>query len=176
MSVSNTPGNTTETIDHKNYLARDLTILFGVLGAVAVIYSVAFFTTGTQQIESQPPVSGVFSRIDEAASDIEQLVRIGDRLMDTGKYIEAISHYDRVLLLDSTLVDVRVDRGSCYYASDMFEDALSDFSRAISMKPDHAIAHFNLGITTSLRIFHLIPSLDVAIPISRPFVYHEKYI
>jgi tetratricopeptide (TPR) repeat protein len=79
-------------------------------------------------------------------SDLEILIETGNRLMDSQQYMEAISHYTRALELDSTLVDVRVDRGSCYFAVGRNEDAKSDFEIALEQDPEHAIAHFNLGI------------------------------
>jgi tetratricopeptide (TPR) repeat protein len=79
-------------------------------------------------------------------ADTTQLVSIGDRLMDSGRYEEAVRHYSAALALDPTLVDVHVDRGACYYALDLPHQAISDFSIALESEPNHAIANFNMGI------------------------------
>jgi len=74
------------------------------------------------------------------------IVEIGNQLMDAGRYHEAISHYTRALSMDSTMIDVIVDRGSCYFALDDLDSAKADFEKAVAMDSTHAIANFNMGI------------------------------
>jgi tetratricopeptide (TPR) repeat protein len=67
--------------------------------------------------------------------------------MDAGRYESAVMHYTLALQRDPSLVDVRVDRGACYYALEQYDKAIADFEGGIEREPDHAIAHFNMGIT-----------------------------
>jgi tetratricopeptide (TPR) repeat protein len=134
--------NDTNTPGYAGNLRRDTLIVVIPLVLVALIFTV---------IHSGGPNPGA-SRFDdsdlplEGLHDVERLVAEGNRLMDVGRYGEAIRNYSRALIVDSTLVDVRVDRGSCYFAVGRYDDAVADFATAISIEPRHATAHFNLGV------------------------------
>jgi tetratricopeptide (TPR) repeat protein len=123
---------------------RDMTILILVLSLAAVGYTGYFILNKTGADSGRESVVSAAGL--EGFDDIEQLIETGNHLMDAQRYPEAISHYSRVLELDSTLVDVRVDRGSCYFATDQLGNALMDFEIALGLQPDHPIACFNLGI------------------------------
>ncbi len=136
MNMQTSRGERSE-VDEKGRrgnLGRDALIIVGLLAVVGVAYSIANLV-------------GQKSRV--LSHDIVRIVMIGNQLMDTGRFEEAIAHYDRALAADSTLVDVMVDRGSCYFALDRYEEAVSDFMTALSVVPDHATAQFNLGIAYS---------------------------
>ena len=115
-------------------IGRDTLIITALLALVGIVYSAAFLI-------GRPP--------EVHAHDAPRIVSAGNQLMDTGRFDEAIAHYGRALALDSTLIDVRVDRGSCYHALGRYENAISDFTEALAIMPDHLTARFNLGISWS---------------------------
>lgn len=102
--------------------------------------------------------------------------------MDSERYEEAIRHYSGALTLDPALVDVQVDRGACYYALDMYHQAISDFSAALESEPEHAIAHFNLGIVygtlglDSLKTAYWTRFLELDSPDSNLTVVVQQYL
>ncbi len=143
MSKTDEKHGSQASADRSN-LRRDMTILILVLSLAAIGYTGYFVLNRTGadlSAESTASAAGL-----ERLDDIEQLIETGNHLMDAQRYPEAISNYSRVLEIDSTLVDVRVDRGSCYFATDQLGEALVDFEIALALQPDHAIARFNLGI------------------------------
>ncbi len=136
-------GNYQSQAEH-SHLRRDVIILITSLG-LALIGFTGFYYTNTTDAEIVSEPSTATADL-QGIDDISQLVDTGNHLMDSQRYHEAIQYYTRVLEIDSTLVDVMVDRGSCFFATDQLDEALQDFEKAISIQPDHAIAHFNLGI------------------------------
>lgn len=133
--------NKSNVPSRRSHRFRDVLIIAGSLSLVGLVYAVTFVEKTDQASLFDP--SGQSST---AASGVEQFVSTGNQLMDAGRYEQAILHYGRALALDSTLVDVRVDRGSCYFAIENYQDAITDFTSAIAIKPEHVTAHFNLGI------------------------------
>ena len=57
----------------------------------------------------------------------------------------AISSYQRAINLDPNNPLYRMQLGSLYYLLEKYPDATQLFSQAVSLKPDLANAHFNLG-------------------------------
>jgi tetratricopeptide (TPR) repeat protein len=122
---------------------NDLKIIGGILLAVAVTYSAVHFA-GAGGSDSGAAVK----KAEESASgmNVQQLIDTGNHLMDQGRFEQAAAHYTGALMVDSSLTNVRIDRGSCFYALGAYDSAIADFRRAISAEPDHATAYFNLGI------------------------------
>jgi len=131
----------------KNYVIRDILIIAGVLSLVGVVYSSVYLAGAdkTTRGMSEMPITTIDT------DDPSEIIQVGNQLMDAGRFPEAISHYSRALALDSSLVDVTVDRGSCYFGLEMYDEALADFFRALSLQPYHAIAYFNIGIVNGRR-------------------------
>ena len=73
-------------------------------------------------------------------------VALGNLLYDTGNFAMAIPYYRRALAHDPSLVDVQVDLAVSYHNDGQSETARAVLEDAIMRHPDHAIAHFDLGI------------------------------
>jgi serine/threonine-protein kinase len=56
-------------------------------------------------------------------------------------YETAISHFSRVIQLDSSFSDIYLLRGACYQEQGQNEKALSDFDQHIRIRPNHAIGY-----------------------------------
>ena len=138
--------NEADSSENRRRMIRDLVIIGGLLCAVAIVYSAMYLTTWRPQANSAGQASGSSVQQSGRMDDAAQLVNTGNQHMDSGRHEAAILHYSRALLLDSTLVDVRVDRGASFFALGRYHEAISDFSSAFAAEPDHVTAHFNLGI------------------------------
>jgi tetratricopeptide (TPR) repeat protein len=125
----------------RKHFVRDVVIIASSLSLVGLVYAMTFVSQTNQAAPAD--TSGQISAM---AGGVERFVSTGNELMDAGRYEQAILHYGQALALDSTLVDVRVDRGSCYFAIEDYQDAITDFAAAIAIEPKHATAHFNLGV------------------------------
>jgi Flp pilus assembly protein TadD len=133
---------------------RGLLVLVA-LGAVgAIVY--AFWTstpvsgpaadTSAPFASSNPAAPAAVADVPPPGASVQQLVSTGNARMDAGAYASAINYYTRALELDTSLVDVWVDRGACRHAMGNEAPARADFRQALSLDPVHVIAHFNMGV------------------------------
>ncbi|RMG75234.1 MAG: tetratricopeptide repeat protein [Nitrospirae bacterium] len=114
-----------------------------------------------------PPVSGVklqpqFS-VDDTVKQLRQIVkedpknldawiRLGNTLMDTNRFEEAIEAYSKALELDPKNTNVRVDMGTCYRRIGKPDIAVKEYNRAIEIDPKHLFAHRNKGIVLAFDL------------------------
>ena len=73
-------------------------------------------------------------------------IELGNMLMDTNRFNEAIDSYQKALDIDPKNVDVRVDMGVCYRNSGRPDAAEKEFRKAIELNPSHVTAHKNRAI------------------------------
>lgn len=73
-------------------------------------------------------------------------IKLGNILMDSTRYFEAINAYEKALELDPKNVDVRVDMGTCYRRIGKPNRAVNEFRKAITINPRHPYARRNLGV------------------------------
>jgi len=81
----------------------------------------------------------------------DELVPMGNKLMDEGNFPMAAECYRRALAIWDN-ADVRVDFGACLHGMGLGKRAIEEFMKVVAESPDHAIANFNIGIVyQSLR-------------------------
>jgi Flp pilus assembly protein TadD len=73
-------------------------------------------------------------------------VGLGNLLYDTGNFNQAIPFYRRALGVDPSLIDVQVDLAVSYHNDGQSELAREVLEDAVTRRPDHAVAHFDLGV------------------------------
>ena len=86
-------------------------------------------------------------------NNVDVLINLGNLLMDSARYQEAIDAYEKALTLTPENVDVRVDMGTCYRRIGRADRAAEEFRKAISINPLHPNAHRNLGVVLAFD-FH----------------------
>lgn len=128
---------------------------------VAAVYGCGQKEEPTQQF--QPPVGqgqlqmgGPVQGFDKAkmlqellAKDPKNLnawIELGNIMMDTQRFSEAIDAYKKALELDPKNVDVRVDLGTCYRSSGKPDVAIQEYKKAVELNPNHVNAHKNMGV------------------------------
>ncbi len=82
----------------------------------------------------------------ESPQDVKAWISLGNALMDTNQWEDAIEAYRKALALDPKNVNVRVDLGSCYHYANMPENAMREFRTAIAIDPNHKNARRNAGV------------------------------
>ena len=73
-------------------------------------------------------------------------VQLGNMMMDSARFNEAVDAYAKVLELDPKNVDVRVDMGTCLRNAGKPDLAIKEYKKATEINPNHAYAHINLGV------------------------------
>ncbi|HXX80458.1 MAG TPA: tetratricopeptide repeat protein [Thermodesulfovibrionales bacterium] len=73
-------------------------------------------------------------------------IQLGNMMMDTARFNEAVDAYTKALELDPKNVDVRVDMGTCLRNSGKPDLAIKEFKKATEINPNHIYAHINMGI------------------------------
>lgn len=76
----------------------------------------------------------------------EGWIAYGNALMDSQKFNDAITAYQKALSIDPKNVDVRVDMGTCLRNMGKFDAAVAEFRKALAIAPNHVNAHRNLGV------------------------------
>ena len=71
---------------------------------------------------------------------------LGNALMDSQRFAEAIIAYQRSLDIEPKNVDVRVDMGTCYRGVGQPQRAIEEYQKASKYDPRHPMAHMNSGV------------------------------
>jgi tetratricopeptide (TPR) repeat protein len=84
-----------------------------------------------------------------APKNSQAWVSLGDALMDSRRFGEAIEAYQKGLALDPKNVNARVDLGTCYRGIGKFDKAVEEYRKALAIQPNHSNGHRNLGVVLS---------------------------
>lgn len=79
-------------------------------------------------------------------NDKKTLLELAHLQNDSGFYEKAIPLYQKYLVQVPTDADARIDMGVCYYNLRDYDSAIKEMKTALKYKPNHQIAHLNLGI------------------------------
>ena len=72
---------------------------------------------------------------------VDAWVRKGVTLLDIGDSFQAVTCLNEAVKLNPGSFKARYNRGKCYLQLKYYEEAVSDFMKAVDIKPDHASAH-----------------------------------
>ena len=81
-----------------------------------------------------------------APKNAEAWTSLGDMLMDSQRFGEAIDAYEKSLALNPKNVNVLVDQGTCYRGVGKFDKAVEQYRKAIKIDPTFPNAHRNLAV------------------------------
>jgi len=82
----------------------------------------------------------------QAPKNPEAWAMLGNVLMDSSRFAEAVDAYQKSLALDPKNVNVRVDLGTCYRNSGRPQLALEEYRKALKLDPNHINANRNSGV------------------------------
>ncbi len=127
-----------------------------------LILFVAISVAGCQQKDNsspqfQPPVgSGPIQGFDKVKAlqdvvakdpnNMNAWIQLGNIMMDTKRYTEAVEAYQKALAMDPTNTDVRVDMGTCMRESGRPEMGIAEYKKALEYNPNHINANRNLVV------------------------------
>lgn len=102
------------------------------------------FPTGNVQTQDDTKLLEEF--VKKEPGNVEAWIKLGNALMDTKRFSEAVGAYEKALAINPRNVDVRVDLGTCYKNSGRPAEAVKEYRKALETDPGHLHAHRNLGI------------------------------
>jgi tetratricopeptide (TPR) repeat protein len=73
-------------------------------------------------------------------------INLGNALMDSQRYSEAVEAYQKALALDPKNVSVRVDMGTCYRGTGKSDKAVEEYRKALKIDPNFPNGHRNLAV------------------------------
>lgn len=76
----------------------------------------------------------------------EAWINLGNVLMDSQRFGEAVDAYEKALALDPKNVPARVDLGTCYRGIGKFDKAVEEYRKALTIDPNFPNGHRNLGV------------------------------
>lgn len=78
--------------------------------------------------------------------NLNALISLGNMMMDTSRFNEAIDAYQKALDIDPKNVNVRVDMGTCYRNIGKPDVAVKEYRKALEFNPQHFNGNRNLGV------------------------------
>lgn len=100
-------------------------------------------------IQTQGDIARLQEAVKAEPKNVRAWIELGNIMMDTSRFAEAIEAYQKVLDLDPKNVDVRVDMGTCYRNIGKPDIAAKEYRKALEINPNHLNGHKNLAIVLS---------------------------
>ena len=97
-------------------------------------------------VQSMDQVKLLKEALAKDPKNVNAWITLGNVMMDTSRFSEAIDAYEKALTLDPKNIDLRVDLGTCYRNIGKPDIAAKEYRKALELNPQHLHAHINLGI------------------------------
>jgi tetratricopeptide (TPR) repeat protein len=97
-------------------------------------------------LEYQQEISMLQDVVRKDPKNLKAWIGLGNDLMDSSRFDEAIAAYQKALDMDPKNVDVRVDMGTCYRRIGKSDIAVKEYREALKINPNHQMALRNLGV------------------------------
>ncbi len=88
----------------------------------------------------------------QSPKNVDAWIRLGNTLMDAGRFGDAVDAYGKALALDPKNLDVRVDRGTCLKNSGKPQEAAEEYRKVLQENPKHVYAHRNLAVVLAFDL------------------------
>jgi len=103
-------------------------------------------------IDAQNRIMQLQDAVSKDPKNLAAWIELGNMLMDSGRFQEAITAYQKSLDMDRNNVNARVDMGTCYRNIRQPDKAAEEYRKAISIAPSHPNAHRNLAIVLAFDL------------------------
>ena len=133
----------------KKHLVISLLLIFTVIGCQQKEEPKPQYQFPTGPVGGGQPFDQTKALKEAVAKDpknVNAWIQLGNIMMDTSRFNEAIEAYQKALELDPKNVDVRVDMATCYRNSGKPDIAVKEYRKALELNPQHLHAHQNLGV------------------------------
>jgi cytochrome c-type biogenesis protein CcmH/NrfG len=82
----------------------------------------------------------------------EGWILLGNALMDSSRYAEAATAYQKALDVDPKNTNVRVDMGTCLRNTGNPQQAIAEYRKALKIDPNHVNAHRNMAVVLAFDL------------------------
>jgi cytochrome c-type biogenesis protein CcmH/NrfG len=103
-------------------------------------------------IQMQNEIRVLQGAVRQNPQNINAWIELGNILMDTSRFHDAIDAYQKALELTPKNVEVIVDMGTCYRRIGKSDMAVEEYRKAIKINPLHPYAHRNLAVVLAFDI------------------------
>ncbi len=119
--------------------------------AILQQYAQEYYEMGNECVVKARDYRAALANFDKALTLdptlVDAWVRKGVTLVDCGELIKGMECFNEAIRLSPLNFKALYNRGKLRYECKDYEDALSDFAKAVTQKPFHAAAHERLGDT-----------------------------
>jgi len=106
--------------------------------------------TGAPMMQAPFPSPVQIDQLQQAAKaapkNAQAWTKLGDALMDSQRFSEAVEAYGKSLALEPKNVNVLVDQGTCYRGVGKFDKAVEQYQKALKIDPNFPNGHRNLAV------------------------------
>jgi tetratricopeptide (TPR) repeat protein len=96
-------------------------------------------------LAADPTVQEYLELIDRQGASPHQLAAFGSFLAQSGMTRDALEYYNVAIRIDAEDPTLWVNRGTLQMQARDYNAAASSFAKALSLNPNHSVAHYNLG-------------------------------
>ena len=100
-----------------------------------------------KESESDSIIGHMNNHITIYPKDIKSYLLIGDLHLNNYDYIDAISYYYKVKLLNPNNIHANLNLALCFLELNKIEDAIKQFELVTNLEPDNAQAFYGLGLS-----------------------------
>ena len=137
--------------------------IFVVMAALLITLGIAACQQKQEQTQNPvsyapavPPMPSQIEQMQQAAkatpANVASWINLGNSLMDSKRFGEAVEAYEKALSLDPKNVPVLVDQGTCYRGIGKFDKAVELYQKALKIDPNFPYGHRNLGIVLAFDL------------------------
>ena len=112
----------------------------------------AAYPGGAVMMKSPDEIHQLEQFANQAPKNVDTWIALGNALMDSHRYGEAVNAYQKALELNPRNVDVRVDMGTCLKNSGNPQKAIEEYKKALKINPNHVNAHRNMGVVLAFDL------------------------
>jgi len=137
-------------------MKRMVVTVFAVVASLAVFGCQQQDQKKQQQMNYAPPPMPAMptqlqvNQLQEAATaapkNPQAWIALGDAMMDSQRFSEAVEAYQKGLALDPKNVPARVDMGTCYRGLGKFDKAVEEYRKALKIEPNFPNGHRNMAV------------------------------
>lgn len=103
-------------------------------------------TAPAPMVNTQQKINELKNFVAKDPTNVQAWVALGNQYFDTNQFMDSIEAYDKALEINPDMPDVLTDQGVMFKRLGWFDRAITNFSKANEIDPNHATSVYNLGI------------------------------